>query len=85
LLPFWRGWLIIPGKGWIFEGRSALSERNKIPEFHKTNRIKPMPLLSAKLIEFNHALQRTAVRVLVSIHDQRPPSLSWVVRRLHTL
>jgi hypothetical protein len=22
--PFWRAWLIIPGKGWIFDGRSAL-------------------------------------------------------------
>ena len=30
-----------------------------MPEFQETNRIKPMTPLSAKRIEFNHALQRT--------------------------
>src|SRR6266436_7677851 len=51
--PFWRGWLLIPGKGWIFVRRSALSERTTCQNFQKTNRSNPMTPLSAKRIEFN--------------------------------
>src|SRR5438128_10726523 len=58
--PFWRGWLSISAKGWIFEGRSALAERTRCQTFQETNRIKPMPPLSAKRIEFNQTLHRTA-------------------------
>jgi hypothetical protein len=51
--PFWRGWLIIPAKGWIFEGRSALSERIKLPEEKEMAQPRTKTPLSAKRIEFN--------------------------------
>src|SRR2546425_5835607 len=51
--PFWRGWLIISAKGWIFEGRSALSERIKLPEEKEMAQPRTKTPLSAKRIEFN--------------------------------
>src|SRR5437016_9492105 len=54
--PFWRGWLIIPGKGWIRECGSALSERIKLPEEQEMTQPRTKTPLSAKRIEFNHHL-----------------------------
>jgi len=51
--PFWRGWLIIPGKGWIRECGSALSERIKLPEEQEMTQPRAKTPLSAKRIEFN--------------------------------
>ena len=59
LIPFWRGRLIIPGKGWIRACGSALSERIKLPEEKEMAQPRAKTPLSAKRIEFNKSLQPT--------------------------
>ena len=50
-----------PRPGMDLRGKISPLRKDKMPEFQETNRIKPMTLLSAKRIEFNHAPANPAI------------------------